>query len=415
MKSRTSGQALDSVRRRGAANNNSRSPLRASEIRFRRLFETAQDGVLILDGQTHRILEANPFITALLRRPKKELIGKRLPDVGILKDKEERRKKFEQLLKGGCVRFEHSWPGSDPGRFEELEFVCNAYDEGRRRLIQCNIRDIAQRKEGERRLREALQELADAKRELEARVQERTADLEQRNGELEAFSYSLSHDLRAPIRAIVSFTQIALEEYGRKAGRPATELLEKAIVAAQRLDHLILDVLAFSKATRQPVRRQNVDVERLLRDILQERPEWAPPSVQIKIQAPLLPIDGDQASLTQCLTNLLGNAVKFVRPGVLPRVLVYTEQVGPRVRLHVQDNGLGIPLSAQGRVFDLFHRAHNGYEGHGIGLAIVRRAAERMGGRVGLHSESGKGSTFWVELPGIEPQATQDLKSRKED
>jgi signal transduction histidine kinase len=108
---------------------------------------------------------------------------------------------------------------------------------------------------------------------------------------------------------------------------------------------------------------------------------------------------GDRASLTQCLTNLLDNAVKFVRPGSMAKVRVYTQKVGNRIRICVEDKGLGIPGSAQGRIFDLFQRAHNGYEGYGIGLAIVRRAAERMGGAVGLESQAETGSTFWVELP----------------
>jgi signal transduction histidine kinase len=137
----------------------------------------------------------------------------------------------------------------------------------------------------------------------------------------------------------------------------------------------------------------------LIGEILRERPEWAASKAEIRIESPLLAVRGDRASLTQCLTNLLDNAVKFVPPGVVPRVRVYTERVGTRVRLCIEDNGLGIPLAAQARVFELFQRAHNGYEGHGLGLAIVRRAAERMGGSAGLHSEPGKGSTFWVELP----------------
>lgn len=403
MKSRISGQTLEGTRRKREPRKPSGLSLLGSEARFRRLFETARDGVLILEGTTHRIIEANPLIEVLFGKPRKHLLGKQLSEIGILKDEAAGLHTFERLHALGCVRFEHSLPTSPPGQGKELEFICNVYDENGKSLIQCNIRDIAERKAGERRLREALDELAAAKEELEMRVQERTADLQQRNAELEAFSYSLSHDLRAPIRAIVGFTQIALEEYGKRVGPPATEFLEKTINAAQRLDHLILDVLGFSKATRQRVTQENVDVEKLLRDILEERPEWAAPRAEVTIESPLLPVQGDEASLTQCLTNLLDNAVKFVRPGVIPRVRVYSEVVDGKIRLCVEDNGLGIPESAQGRVFELFQRAHNGYQGFGIGLAIVRRAAERMGGSVGLSSKPGKGSKFWVELPGIEP------------
>jgi signal transduction histidine kinase len=333
---------------------------------------------------------------------RKEIIGKELFDVGILTDKEQASQKFEQLHGKGWVRFEQSLADVNDGVVHRLEFVCNVCQENDKPLIQCNVRDIGERNEDERRLREALQQLAAAKEELEVRVQERTVDLQQRNAELEAFSYSLSHDLRAPIRAIVSFAQLALDEFGKKVGKPGTDYLDKAIGAAERLDRLIQSVLSFSKTTREHVRRESVDVEQLLKDILRERPEWGPPKAEIKIESPLLTVCGDWASLTQCLTNLLDNAMKFLRTDSGARVRIFTRQMGSRVRLCVEDNGLGIPLSAQARVFDLFQRAHNGYEGYGIGLAIVRRAAERMGGTVGLESTPGKGSTFWIELPGAE-------------
>lgn len=399
MKSRTSGREVQGERSRGRASSRVRKPSAGADLRFRRLFETARDGILILDGASQEILEANACAAELLHQPAEQLIGRKLSALGVLKGEVRCHEMFAQAQQTGAVRFEHSLADPGSGKPTELEFVCNAYQEGGRRLIQCNIRDIAERREGERKLRDALGQLALAKQELEMRVQERTADLQQRNGELQAFSYSLSHDLRAPIRAIVSFTQLALEEYGAQVGPPATEYLEKAVAAAQRLDHLILDVLAFSKTTRQRLAPENVDLEALVRAILQERPEWGGPGSKITIQSPLRSVRGDRASLTQCLSNLLDNALKFVPPDTAPRVRVFTEAAGERVRLCVEDNGIGIPESAQARVFDLFQRAHNGYEGYGIGLAIVRRAAERMGGVVGLSSKPGEGSKFCIELP----------------
>ena len=390
MKSRSSERRISNVRARPAQR--AKAPLR-SELSFRRLFETARDGIIILDAETERILEANPFIAELLHKSRDELVGKTLSEAGLSHGQPREPRSF-----GGCVRFEHLG-STESGARIQLEFVCNAYEDAGRKLIQCNIRDLAQRNEAENQLREALRELALAKQELETRVAERTVDLQQRNAELEAFSYSLSHDLRAPIRAIVSFTQLALEDYGKKVGPPATEFLTKAVSAARRLDHLVQDVLAFSRATRQGVAPQNLDIQQLLEDILQERPEWTPPRAEVRIESPLLAVRGDRASLTQCVTNLLDNAVKFVPREVKPMVRIFTERVGNRVRLNIQDNGIGIPESAQARVFDLFQRAHNGYEGYGIGLAIVRRAAERMGGSVGLSSTPGQGSCFWIELP----------------
>jgi PAS domain S-box-containing protein len=144
-------------------------PLRSSELRFRRLFDTAQDGILILDGATHKILEANPYISRLLGRERRELVGKSLSELGILADASAFQLAFEKLQPGECVRFENSWhfPGK-PG-VAELEFVCKSYDEKGHWLIQCNIRDIAQRRHAERKLRDALQQLALVKRGLEAR------------------------------------------------------------------------------------------------------------------------------------------------------------------------------------------------------------------------------------------------------
>jgi len=144
-----------------------------------------------------------------------------------------------------------------------------------------------------------------------------------------------------------------------------------------------------------------VNVEKLAREIIHERPEFQPPRADVSIQSPLLPVLGHEASLTQCLTNLLANAVKFVPPGATPRVVMGSEQHGKRVRLWISDNGIGIAPEAQRRIFDMFQRLHKDseYEGTGIGLAIVRKAIERMGGQAGVESEPGKGSRFWLELP----------------
>src|SRR5579859_3010036 len=220
MRSRVLGQSLEGTGTRTRATKaRSEKNLRASEARFRRLFEAARDGILILDAATHRILEANAKVAEMLGASRRELIGKQLSQIGILADEQACQQAFQKLQRSGFVRFEHYLAArSEAGQAQELEFVCNIYDENGTLLIQCNIRDIGERKEWEQRLREALEQVAGAKEELETRVQERTADLRQRNSELEAFSYSLSHDLRAPIRAIVSFTEIALGEFGTQLG-----------------------------------------------------------------------------------------------------------------------------------------------------------------------------------------------------
>jgi len=250
--------------------------------------------------------------------------------------------------------------------------------------------------------------------------------------------------MRAPLRAIYSFTNATLEEYGENIGANGRQFLSRVINSARRMDNLIQDVLNFSRISRHEVLMRPVHLEKLIPDIIYDRPELQPPNAEIEIASPLLPMLGDRVSLTQCLANLLGNAVKFVAPGVKPRVKIWTElrhdkTAGPRgapfpdqsghsghdagsvagngqphVRLWVEDNGIGIRAESQRKVFGLFQRVHIGanYEGTGLGLAIVRKAVERMGGEAGVQSEFGSGSQFWIQLPlGEGEEPSHDLSA----
>lgn len=246
----------------------------------------------------------------------------------------------------------------------------------------------------------AQEKLATHAAELEQKVQERTARLESIVGELEAFSYSLSHDLRAPIRAIHSFTEIVMADHGPKLG-VGLDYLRKVISAANRMDRLIQDMLDFARLSREEISNRPVNVDQLVRDIISERPELQPPKADVTVEGALPTVLGHTASLTQCLGNLLGNAVKFTVAGVTPRVVVSAVIIDDRVRICIRDNGIGISPDNQRRLFNMFERLHSRerFEGTGVGLAIVRKAAERMGGTVGIESAEGQGSTFWVELP----------------
>lgn len=262
-------------------------------------------------------------------------------------------------------------------------------------------RDITERRKGERALAEAREKLESHARDLELRVHERTQALEKTVKEMEAFSYSLSHDMRAPLRAIQSFSEIVLSEYGEKLGEQGTDLLNRASAAASRMDKLILDLLAFTRVSRMPINLEPVDVEKLITRLIEERAEFQPPRAEITIDAPLLPVTGNEASLTQCLTNLLDNAVKFVAPGALPRVNIRSERADGHVVLWIEDHGIGMDDEAKHKLFQMFQRVHGDtYPGTGIGLAIVRKAVERMSGEVGVESEPGRGSRFWLRLLG---------------
>ncbi|HLP26850.1 MAG TPA: PAS domain S-box protein [Acidobacteriota bacterium] len=249
-------------------------------------------------------------------------------------------------------------------------------------------------------LKTAERKLAEYAADLETKVRERTNRLEESVAELESFSYSLSHDMRAPVRAIQSLTEIVLTDHGPRIPE-AVPLLQRVAKAAARLDRLIRDVLNFAHLSRTEIHLARVDTEELVREIIRERVEFQPPHAEIVVDSPLLAVTAHDASLAQCLSNLLDNAVKFVAPGVKPHIRVFTARAGERVRIAVRDNGIGIDTEAKRRLFAVFQRLHTPqqYPGTGIGLAIVRRAAERMHGSVGVESAPGLGSTFWIELP----------------
>jgi PAS domain S-box-containing protein len=261
-------------------------------------------------------------------------------------------------------------------------------------------RDITERKRVEQALIDAQKQLQHHASELEEQVAARTRTLQHTVAELEAFSYSLSHDMRAPLRAIQSFLQIFVEDYGGKVDAPGLAVLHKVIASAQRMDRMVLDLLAFTRLSHEEMSVEPVDVESIIRGVIEECPEFQSSGAEIMVESPISEVMGNRASLSQCLTNLVDNAVKFVAPGTQPRLRFYSRTEGPWIRLQLEDNGIGLTLEEQGQLFRMFQRLHgNAYPGTGIGLAIVRKAVERMGGSAGVESEAGKGSSFWLLLP----------------
>jgi PAS domain S-box-containing protein len=256
-------------------------------------------------------------------------------------------------------------------------------------------------------------ELEKTQEDLEQHVTERTARLRETVADLEAFSYSLSHDMRAPLRAMQGYAHLLNRSFADKLGDVGKEYLERIMAGAERLDNLIRDVLTFSRVASAPLETKTVDLETLLERVLAEYPALRAPEVDLQIEKPLLRVRGHEVFLTQCVSNLLTNAVKFTRPGQKPRVRVLTRSDKGGVRLSVEDNGIGIAPEDQRRIFGIFQRVHSHgqYEGTGIGLAIVQKAAERMGGHVGVESVPGQGSKFWLRLPAPQGTAT-DLLTR---
>ena len=248
-----------------------------------------------------------------------------------------------------------------------------------------SVIDITERKRTEEEIRE--------------RVRERTAQLEESVRELDTFAYTVAHDLRAPLRAMHRYSDVLLEDYAPSFGSEVREYLQRIGSGAERMDQLILHLLAYSRIARAEIRLQPVDLGAAINRILSE---LRVDEGRVTVEGPLPSVQGDPVLLTQCLTNLISNALKFTRPGQPAEVTVGAERLGDRVRLTVRDEGIGISPEHQERLFRLFERLNpSSYAGTGVGLAIVKKAVERMNGRVGLTSTPGRGSLFWIELQGV--------------
>ncbi|GEM_PF-2069012 len=239
---------------------------------------------------------------------------------------------------------------------------------------------------------------------LERLVNERTASLREAITQMEEFSYTVSHDLRAPLRGMKVYSETLLEDYSQPLPDEARRYLERISVNAERLDKMILDVLTFTRIARVEFQLSRVAVDRLVRQIVEQYPGMQKPNATIKVEK-IPDVLGHEPSLTQALSNLLNNAIKFVPPNVHPEVRIWSERNNGHVRLWVEDNGIGIDPRYQQRLFGMFERVHPHmpYEGTGVGLAIVRKAVERMGGKVGVESDGKHGSKFWIELKATDP------------
>ncbi len=238
--------------------------------------------------------------------------------------------------------------------------------------------------------------------ELEQRVAERIAEVQEVNQELEAFTYSVSHDLRAPLRSIQGFATALLEDYSDRLDEVGIDYAQRLVNSAKQLDHLIQDLLTYSRLTQIEIRHYPVQLSEIITQVLEQlEPQIDQKQAKITVIQPLYPVIGNQTVLLQVISNLLTNALKFVDPEDRPSVRIRTEKRDVNVRFWVEDNGIGIESEYYERIFRVFERLHGGetYPGTGIGLAIVRRGIRRLGGRCGVESSPDSGSHFWIELP----------------
>ncbi|MDZ8026458.1 MAG: ATP-binding protein [Nostoc sp. DedQUE11] len=292
----------------------------------------------------------------------------------------------------------------------ELSIALNTVDG--QQVLDGLIEDITFRKQAEI-------EIQQLNLTLEERVRERTAELEVANRDLtqtnqllavanqdlEAFTYSISHDLREPLRAIQAFGSILLENQDKQSDLENQQnYLQRIIASTQQADKLVQDLLEYSRLSRTEVPLRAVNLSLLMTQILRQLElELTQLQTRVQIEEPLAEVTANPTILIQVITNLLTNAIKFVAPGVQPQLRIWTEKRNGLVRLWVQDNGIGIEETYQERIFNVFERLHSSevYPGSGIGLAIVRKGVKCMNGQVGVESQPGEGSRFWLDLPII--------------
>lgn len=346
------------------------------------VFECMSESVCVVDEDFH-IVYANPAAERAFGYPVAELVGL---DKRVLNDysPEENAARVAMLMAHFAEN--RSWSGEwhnrrkDGSRFVTHTRLSRLEHDGTRYFV-CVQEDLTERKH-------AL-----------AAVQ-RSAELQEVVGELEAFTYSVSHDLRSPLRTVRGFAEVVIQDYAHALDGPGLQHMERIRNAAEQLEKLVEDILAFSRLPREQLALHAVDLHRVVTSIVEETPGFCPPHARIVISS-LPVVDGHEPSLRQVFSNLLDNAVKFVPKGRPPVVHVRAEVVGAEATIWVEDNGIGLRAEDQARIFRAFERVGDpeGYRGTGVGLAIVHRTVERLGGTVGVKSELGSGSKFWIKLP----------------
>lgn len=366
-----------------------------SEIRYRRLFEAAHDGILILDGETRRITDVNPFLMELLNFPQKHFLGKELWEIGIFHDKEANQKAMQRLHETGSIRFEDLPLQDRNGHRHPVEIVANIYQEDHWPVIQCNVRDIGERVQFERE-REALLVNEQASR-MEAEAANRSKDL---------FLATLSHEVRTPLNAILGWATILRGGKCSEADlREGMEVIERNCKAQAQLIEDVLDVSRIVSGKLQLEMRpcDLTDVIKAAIDAVRPAADAKGIRFETTFDPAASRISCDSGRIQQVMWNLLVNAVKFASEAGVVRITL-TQELPSTARIQVSDDGEGIGLKLLPYVFDRFRQADSTtrrkFGGLGLGLSIVKHIVEAHGGTVLAESAGeGHGATFTIRLP----------------
>ena len=372
--------------------------LRASEERLHSIIQTSMDGIVQMDADGI-VTGWNSQMEKVFGWPHTEAIGRTLHETIIPPWHREAHinglKHFLLTGEGPALnrRIEVEGLHRD-GHVFPVELTVTQIKTGDKYEFSAFLRDITEAK----RVKEEIYRL---NTELEQRVVERTARLEAANKDMESFSYSISHDLRAPLRAINGFSKILQEDYVGRLDDEGRRLLHVVSDNAQKMGELIDDILAFSRAGRNEIARSAINMKKLVAGVWEElKPEMAGRDVHLDI-GDLPPAEGDPAMMHQVVFNLLSNAVKFTQQRSDARIEVGGQAGEQEAVYHVKDNGVGFDMQYADKLFGVFQRLHgvDEFEGTGIGLAIVKRIVAKHGGRVWAEGRVGEGATIYFALP----------------
>lgn len=367
--------------------------LRESEEKYRSIYENSNVAILLTtpDGQ---ILSANDFACKIFERTEEEILE--IGRDGLIDQTDPRLPVLlhEREL-NGRTKGELNFLKKDGTKFAcELSSVLFQDKEGKQKTSLV-LRDLTEEKL-------AKQEITTLNQNLERRVAERTEQLRQANKDLESFSYSISHDLRAPLRAIFGFSQILASRHAESLNEEGKQFLEYVVSASKRMEQLINDLLSYSRLGRKAVQIQSVQLQNIVEGVSTDfNAELEKLGGALRVVNPLHQVQGDETLLHQIFSNLVGNAIKYRRPDVPPEIRIESQSNNDGILVKIRDNGIGISEKHFEKIFNVFQRLHSEqeYSGTGIGLANVQKAVSILGGKIWLESVVGEGTTFFLNLP----------------